>query len=395
MLFSISVIFLLGLAAGWICRKIRFPALIGMLLVGMLIGSYGLNLIDDSILEISAEIRKIALIIILLRAGITLNLKDLKKIGRPAILLCFLPACFEILGMLTVAPLLLDIPVLDAAIMGAVVGAVSPAIIVPRMINLIHEKYGTEKGIPQLILAGASVDDVFVIVMFNIFTGIAQGSQVSAITFVKMPVSILLGIIIGFIAGKLLHRTFQSINSKGIFKIMILLSVSFIFTTIEDQLSGIIPFSALIAVMFMGISVHSKEKNASQQIPAGLNQLWAIAEIFLFVLVGASVDIHCASEYGFKAVLLILIVLLFRTAGVSLCLVRTDLSMKERLFCMIAYLPKATVQAAIGGVPLAMGLECGNLVLTVSVLAILITAPLGAFGIDLSYKKILSREDAS
>ncbi|MDE5753091.1 MAG: cation:proton antiporter [Oscillospiraceae bacterium] len=391
MLFSISIIFLLGLAAGWICQKIRFPALFGMLLAGILIGSYGLDLIDDSILGISAEIRKIALIIILLRAGITLNPEDLKKIGRPAVLLCFLPACFEILGMLLVAPLLLDISALDSAIMGAVISAVSPAIIVPRMIHLIHEKYGTKKGIPQLILAGASVDDVFVIVMFDVFTGIAQGSQVSAITFINIPMSILFGIAVGFMAGKLLHRFFQCINSKGIIKIMILLSVSFIFTAIEDK--GVIPFSALIAVMVMGIS--GKENNASQQISAGLNQLWSVAEIFLFVLVGASVNIHCASEYGFRAVLLIFAVLVFRMAGVLLCLVRTNLSRKERLFCMIAYLPKATVQAAIGGIPLAMGLDCGNMVLTVSVLAILITAPLGAFGIDLSYRKILSREDIS
>lgn len=393
MLFSISIIFLLGLAAGWICQKIRFPALFGMLLAGILIGSYGLDLIDDSILGISAEIRKIALIIILLRAGITLNPEDLKKIGRPAVLLCFLPACFEILGMLLVAPLLLDISTLDSAIMGAVIGAVSPAIIVPRMIHLIHEKYGTKKGIPQLILAGASVDDVFVIVMFDVFTGIAQGSQVSAITFINIPMSILLGIAVGFMAGKLLHRFFQCINSKSVIKIMILLSVSFIFTAIEDKFSGVIPFSALIAVMVMGIS--GKENSASQQISAGLNQLWSVAEIFLFVLVGASVNIQCATEYGFKAVILIFAVLAFRMAGVLLCLVRTNLSRKERLFCMIAYLPKATVQAAIGGIPLAMGLDCGNMVLTVSVLAILITAPLGAFGIDLSYRKILSREDIS
>lgn len=389
MLLSISIILLCGLLAGNLCSKLKLPSLCGMILAGIVIGPDAFDLIGDSILEISGEIRKIALIIILLRAGLTLKLASLKKIGRPAILMCFLPACFEMIGMVLLAPCLLDISVTDAAIVGAVVGAVSPAVIVPRMIKLIEAEIGTEKGIPQLILAGASVDDIFVIVMFGVFTGIAKGSKVSAMTFINVPVSIISGILMGMLVGIILSKFFEKFQMRNTIKILITLSIAFIFSSMEDVLPDDIPFSGLIAVMFMGIILKREKNDIAQRLSEKLNKLWCGAEIFLFVLVGASVSIGSAAEYGLMAVLLIFGVLIFRMLGVLFCLIGTKFNLKERIFCVIAYMPKATVQAAIGGLPLAMGLDCGSAALTVSVLSILITAPLGAFGIDHAYKKLL------
>lgn len=389
MLLSIALILLLGMFMGWLCKKIHLPGLTGMLLTGILLGPYVLNLIDSSLLNISSDLRRIALIIILARAGLSLDLKDLKKVGRPAVLMCFVPACLEMLGMVLLAPALLGISVLDAAIMGAVVAAVSPAVVVPKMLKLMEEGYGVSHSIPQLILAGASVDDVFVIVVFTAFTGLAQGNRVSVKSFLNIPISIILGILGGFLIGWILAKYFEKMHLRDTVKVMIFLCVSFLLVTFEDTFSSIIPFASLIAVMAMGISLQKNRTEVSRRLSVKFNKLWVAAEILLFVLVGATVDIQYAASAGPLCILLILGVLLFRMLGVCLCLLQTSLTWKERLFCMIAYTPKATVQAAIGGVPLAMGLSCGNMVLTVAVVAILMAAPLGAFFIDATYKKLL------
>lgn len=393
MLLSIAYILLLGMFTGWICKKLKLPSLLGMILTGMILGPYVLNLIDNSILNISSELRRIALIIILMRAGLSLDLNDLKKVGRPAIFMCFVPACFEMIGMVILAPQLLGISVIDAAIMGAVVGAVSPAVIVPKMLKLMEEGYGTQKSIPQLILAGASVDDVFVIVMFSAFTGLAQGNSVSIQSFINIPISIILGIIIGGVIGYIMAKFFEKMHMRDTAKVIILLCLSFILVTLEDNFSSVIPFSALISIMGMGIILQRKRERVAIRLSTKFNKLWVASEIILFVLVGATVDISYALSAGLIAVILILGVLVFRMIGVFICLMKTDLNVKERLFCVIGYTPKATVQTAIGGVPLAMGLSCGHIVLTVAVLAILITAPLGAFIIDKSYKKLLTKKE--
>lgn len=392
MLTSLALIFLFGLIFGALFQKLRLPPLLGMLIVGIVLGPYALDWLDDSLLSISADLRQIALIIILTRAGLNLNISDLKKVGRPAVLMCFLPACFEILGMLVLAPPLLHISYLDAAIMGAVVGAVSPAVIVPKMLRLMEEGYGTEKSIPQLILAGASVDDVFVIVLFSSFTGLAKGESLSPWRFAEIPISILLGVLLGAALGLALAFFFQKVHVRDSVKVLLLLSFSFLLVALEDALEGVVPISGLIAVMSLGIALQRKRDIVAKRLSLKFSKLWVAAELLLFVLVGATVDLHYAYAAGLSAVVLIFGVLVFRMAGVWVCLLKTKLLFKERLFCMLAYMPKATVQAAIGSVPLSMGLSCGNIVLTVAVLAILITAPLGAFLIDLTYKKLLSRD---
>ena len=389
MLLSIAMIMLFGMFMGWVCKKIHLPSLFGMILTGMILGPHILNFIDPSLLEISAELRRIALIIILTRAGLSLDLNDLRKVGRPAILMCFLPACFEIAGMLLLAPKLLGVSLLDAAIMGAVVAAVSPAVIVPKMLKLMEEGYGVEHSIPQRILAGASVDDVFVIVLFTAFTGLAQGDRISVRSFINIPVSVVVGIIIGMAVGIILAKYFEKIPIRDTSKVIVLMCSSFILITIEDKWGKILPFASLIAVMAIGIALQKKRARVAKRLSVKFNKLWVGAEVMLFVLVGATVDIKYALSSGVSAVILIFGVLAFRMVGVCLCLIKTRLSRRERLFCMIAYTPKATVQAAIGGVPLAMGLACGEIVLTVAVVAILITAPLGAFFIDLTYKRLL------
>ena len=390
MLMSLSVIMLSGLLLGWICKKIRFPSLFGMIIAGIIIGPYVLNLIDPTILGISSEIRRIALIVILIRAGLKLELSDLKKVGRPAVLMCFVPACFEIIGMVVLAPGLLGISRLDATIMGAVVGAVSPAVVVPRMIRLIDEGYGIDKGIPQMILAGASGDDVFVIVMFTTFTNLAKGGDFSVMRFVNIPVSIAIGITVGMMTGVLVGKWFGKIMMSRIVQVVIILSISLMLNFTEDHVTCL-PFASLIAITCMGIPIRRKDAFLAGELSGTFDKIWTVAEIFLFVLVGASVAIDNALSAGIGVIILIFGVLLFRMAGVWVCIVGTKLNWKERIFCMIAYTPKATVQAAIGGLPLAMGLSCGQIVLTVSVIAILLTAPLGAFGIDLTYRKLLNR----
>lgn len=389
MLFSIALMLLVGMLAGWGCKKLHLPGLLGMIFTGIVLGPFALNLIDGTILSISSELRKIALIIILIRAGLSLDINDLKKVGRPAILMCFVPACFEMTGMIILAPLLLHISYIEAAVMGAVIAAVSPAVIVPKMLKLMDEGYGVNKSVPQMILAGASVDDVFVIVMFSVFTGLAQGNGVSAVSFIRIPVSIILGILIGMAAGTILAIYFKKVHIRDTVKVIIFLCISFLLVTAEDRFSDIIPFASLIAVMCIGIALQRNRKEAAVRLSVKFNKLWVCAEVILFVLVGATVNISYAISAGISAVILIFGVLLFRMAGVFVCMIKTKLNMRERLFCVISYMPKATVQAAIGGVPLSMGLACGNIVLTVAVLAIIITAPLGAFLIDLTYKRFL------
>ena len=392
MLTSLSLVFLLGMLLSRAFQKIRLPGLLGMLVTGMILGPYALNMLDGSILGISADLRQIALIIILTRAGLSLDIQDLKKVGRPAVLMCFVPACFEIMGMILLAPRLLGISVLDAAIMGAVVGAVSPAVIVPKMLNLMEKGYGVKKSIPQLILAGASVDDVFVIVLFTAFTGLAQGGTFSPASILSIPVSIGTGIAAGGLAGILLALFFQKVHIRDSAKVVILLSISFLMIELENRLKGYVPFSGLLAVMSIGIALQKKRYEAAARLSVKYSKLWVAAEVLLFVLVGATVDISYAMKAGAAAVILIFGVLIFRMAGVFFCLLGTDINRKERLFCMIAYMPKATVQAAIGGVPLAMGLGCCKIVLTVAVLAILITAPLGALGVEQTYKRLLKAD---
>ena len=391
MLLSISLILILGMFMGWICQKIKLPSLLGMLITGIVLGPYVLNLLDDSILGISAELRKIALIIILTRAGLGLDLSGLKKIGRPAVLMCFVPASFELLGMILLAPKLMGLSVLESAVMGAVLAAVSPAVVVPRMVKLMDEGYGVNEGIPQLILAGASVDDVYVIVLFSTFVGMMQGEGASILKFVNIPISIFLGIAIGLLIGVLLAYFFKKMHIRDTSKVLIILSISFLLVVMEDKLSTPITFSALIAIMFIGIGLQKKRETVAKRLSVKYGKLWVAAEVFLFVLVGATVNIGYLGKVGVKALIVIIGALVFRMFGVFVCLLGTSLKRKERLFTMLAYTPKATVQAAIGGIPLALGFTCGDLVLTVAVLAIVLTAPLGAFAIDLSYKKLLNR----
>lgn len=391
MLLSIALILMVGMALGWICQKCKLPSLLGMLVTGILLGPYVFDFIDASIQSISSEIRKIALIIILTRAGLSFDVSRLKKIGRPAVMMCFVPASFELIGMILLAPKLLGLSIIEAAIMGTVLAVVSPAVVVPRMVKLMDEDYGTNKGIPQLILAGVSVDDVYVIVLFTTFTSVIQGNGVSIIRFVNIPISIVLGILIGLISGWMLSKYFEKVHIRDTIKILFILSWSFILVAIEDALNTPITFSALIAIMFIGVTLQKYRGEVSIRLSVKYNKLWVAAEVFLFVLVGATVNINYLGNVGIKSLVVIVGALVFRMLGVFVCLLGTSLNFKERVFSMIAYTPKATVQAAIGGIPLSLGLGCGDIVLTVAVLAIIFTAPLGAFAIDLSYKKLLER----
>ena len=396
MLTSLSLIFLVGLSMAFICRKIKLPRIIGMLITGIALGPFVLDLLDPQILGISSELRQTALIIILIKAGLSLNISDLKKVGRPAVLMSFLPALFEIGAFVLLTPRLLHITVLDSAIMGAVLGAVSPAVVVPRMVQLMDENCGTDKQIPQLILAGASLDDVFVIVLFSTFINMAQGGSAKIMDFVNIPISIILGILLGAAFGFVLAFLFELAHKRGnsmrqSIKTIILLGAAFLLMAIETWLEGTVSISGLLAVMSMACVIQLRcRKEVSDDLSAKYGRLWLAAEVILFVLVGAAVDIRYTLQAGAMAVLVIFIALIFRSVGVLVCLIGTKLNRKEKLYCIIAYLPKATVQAAIGSVPLSLGLPCGNIVLSVAVLSILITAPLGAILMDLTYKKLLN-----
>ena len=398
MLASLSLIFLVGLAMGAICQKLKMPRIIGMLVTGIVLGPYVLDFLDPSILSISSELRKLALIIILLKAGLSLDLKDLKKAGRPAILMSFVPATCEIAGYILFAPLLLGINGIEAAVMGAVLGAVSPAVVIPRMVMLMEEKYGTKKAIPQMIMAGASCDDIFVIVLFTTFLSMAQGGSADIVDFVNIPVSIVLGILLGAVTGYGLYLFFETSYAhkhcvRNSTKVIIVLGFSMLLVSVEGWLERKVSVSGLLAVVSMACVIKIKSTAfVSKRLSEKFGKLWIAAEVVLFVLVGAAVDIRYTLSAGIAAVFMIFIALIFRTAGVLICTIKTKLNMKERIFCVIAYLPKATVQAAIGSVPLAAGLACGKIILSVAVLAIIITAPLGALGIDNTYKKLLEKE---
>ena len=391
MLTSIAVILLLGLLAGWLFSKIKLPSLLGMILVGILISPYCLNMVDESILAISGDLRQIALVIILTRAGLSLNLTDLKKVGRPAVLMCFVPATIEMIGTVILAPILLDVSILEAAIIGSVIAAVSPAVVVPRMIKLIEDGYGKNKSIPQLILAGASVDDVYVIVVFTAFTTLASTGEISAASFLKIPISILLGIALGVFVGILLVWFFKKYHMRDSVKVLIILSISFLLLELQNRLDGIVSVSGLLAIMSMGITLNQKYNILAKRLSVKYNKLWLGAEVFLFVLVGIAVNMKYAVSAGIVVIVLVVCALVFRMIGVAISLVKTELNKKERLFCAVAYTPKATVQAAIGTIPLSMGLACGDMVLTVAVISILLTAPFGAICVDNLYKKLLSK----
>ena len=398
MLTSLSLIFLLGLAAAAVCKKLHLPRMIGMLLVGVVLGPFVLKLLDPTILSVSADLRQMALIIILIKAGLTLRMGDLRKVGRPALLMSFLPAAAEIAAVVLFAPPLLGVSRMEAALIGAVLGAVSPAVVVPKMVQLIEEKRGTDKSIPQLILAAASLDDVFVIVLFTTFVGMVQGGGADLLAFADIPVSIVLGIALGALTGWLLGWFFAAVFAHGggirnSVKVIVVLGVAFGLMAVETLLSGFVSVSGLLAVMSMACVLQMKSAAAvSGRLSEKFGKLWIAAEVLLFVLVGAAVDIRYTLGAGPRAAVLILIGLVFRSAGVLLCMIGTPLTWKERLFCVIAYLPKATVQAAIGGVPLSLGLACGNTVLSVAVLSIVLTAPLGAFGMDLTCRRLLHKE---
>ena len=391
MLTSIALILIFGLFFGFLFNKMKLPGLLGMILVGILLGPSALNLIDKSILNIAGDLRQIALVIILTRAGLSLNVSELKKIGRPAVLMCFVPACVEMLGTIIFAPLIFGVSFLEAAIIGSVLAAVSPAVVVPRMIKIIEEGYGKDKSIPQLILAGASVDDIFVIVMFTVLTAFASTGELKVINFLQIPFSIIIGILLGVCVGAILVLFFKKIHIRDSVKVLIILSVSFLLLEVQSLLEGIIPVSALIAIMSMGITINQKYNLLSVRLSVKYNKLWLGAEVFLFVLVGVAVDLKYAFALGIAAVLIVVFAMVFRVFGVFISLIKTDLNKKERLFCMLSYTPKATVQAAIGTIPLAMGLPCGSVVLTISVVSILITAPFGAICIDKLYRRLLTK----
>lgn len=399
MLTSLSFVFLLGLAMAALCQKFKIPRIIGMLVTGILLGPCVLNWLSESILGISSELRQMALIIILLKAGLSLNLADLKKVGRPALMMSCVPASFEILAFVIFAPAILHISRVEAAVMGAVLGAVSPAVVIPRMVQLMETKYGTDQRIPQMIMAGASCDDIFVIVLFSTFTNMAQGGSAHVADFINIPVSILLGIALGAVAGYGLSLFFETAYAKEHYvrnsmKVILILGMSFFLMSVETWLKGKVSVSGLLAVVSMAAVIRIKcIPKVSKRLSEKFGKLWIAAEVILFVRVGAAVDIRYTMQAGIAAVLMIFVGLMFRAVGVSLCMLGTKLNKKERLFCVIAYLPKATVQAAIGSVPLAMGLPCGQIVLSVAVLAILITAPLGAAGMDLTYDKLLVRSE--
>ncbi len=391
MLLSIALIILIGFTLGGLFKKLHIPGLLGMLIAGILLGPHVLNLISPNILDISDDLREIALIVILVRAGLTLDIKDLKKVGRPAILMCFVPATFEIVGAIVLGPPLLGISIPEAAVIGAMLAAVSPAVIVPKMITLMEEGYGRKNSVPQLVMAGASADDIYAIVLFTAFIGITKGGTFHPTTLLAVPVSILLGVAAGILVGLLLAFVFKSIHMRDTVKVLLILGAAIMMVGIEPIITETVPFSGLLAAMALGGTIHKSREKVARRITGKFSKIWVAAELILFVLLGAAVDIRYVLKAGIPAVLLILGAFLVRTLGTWVSLIRSGLNRKEKLFCVIAYLPKATVQAAVGAIPLSLGLSSGNITLSIAVLAILITAPLGAIGIDGTYRRLLDR----
>lgn len=397
MILSLGLILIIGMVFAKIFDRLRLPRIIGMLLTGIILGPQVLNLLDSNILAISSDLRTIALIVILLKAGFSLDIKDLKKVGRSAVLLSFLPASFEILAYGIFVPKLLGLNIINAILMGSVMAAVSPAIVVPRMVKLIDEGYGRDESIPQMILAGASCDDVFVLVLFSSFLSMSKGSAFSYKSLIKVPVSIILGIALGFFIGYLLFLFFERKYKNGTYirnstKVIIILALAFLLVSLEGLLKEIIPISGLLAVIAMASSYKIKaDEKVIERLSEKFAKLWIFAEILLFVLVGAEVDIKYMTGIGTVGILLIFLGLLIRSLGVFLSVSGSKLNKNEKIFTIFAYTPKATVQAAIGSVALANGLESGMAILSVAVLGIIITAPFGAILIDNSYKKLLKK----
>jgi NhaP-type Na+/H+ or K+/H+ antiporter len=393
MIFSIGLILILGFIIGWLLSKIKIPGLVGMIIVGLLIGPYCLGLIDEKILSISTELRQVALVIILTRSGLNLDIDSLKKIGRPAILMSFIPATLEIIGTTLISQLLLEITIFESILLGTVLAAVSPAVVSPRMIKLIEERFGEKHQVPKLILAGSSVDDIYVIVLFYTFLGLVGNNTFDFVSITMIPVTIILGVLLGIIVGLILSYILKKTNFKTAINILIIISSSFLMIGLENMLKDYISISSLLGIMVTGIVLLFRNKEKAKQLSDGYNNLWIFFEIILFVLVGATVDFSYAINNGLIAILILMIGLLFRTLGVLLCLIKTKLTFKERLFTILAYIPKATVQASIGGIALSLGLSCGSIILTVSVISILITAPIGAILIDNLSSKLLDRTD--
>ena len=388
MLLSVGLIILVGLFFGWGVSKVKLPRIIGMLFAGILLGPYFLNILDVSVANISGDLRRIALIIIIAKAGLSLDISDLKRIGRPAVMLCFVPATLELLAFVLFAPAIMGVTVLQAAILGAVMGAVSPAVTVPRLTKMIDEGIGVKKGIPQMLIAGASADDIYVIVLFTTLVGLEAGGNMSAISLLRIPEEILLGTMAGGALGLILSVYFKKIHIRDSLKITIIMAFSMILYWIE----GIAPVSGLLAVMTMGITLNMRLPAVAKRLSAKFSRLWVAAEIFLFVLVGATLNIGYVAKAGIGMIIMLFIGLLFREIGTLISVSGTGLNRKEILFCLISQLPKATVQAAIGGVPLAMGLSCGNTVLTMAVVSIVITAPLGAIGMDATMYRFIEND---
>lgn len=397
MILSLGLILVLGMVFAKIFDKLKLPRIIGMLITGIILGPQVLNLLDVNVLKISSDLRTIALIVILIKAGLSLDIKDLKKVGPEAILLSFLPASFEILAYGFFVPRLLDLDLINALLMGAVMAAVSPAIVVPRMVKLIDEGYGKDESIPQMILAGASCDDVFVLVLFSTFLAMAKGEGFSYRSLIKVPISIVLGISLGVVIGFLLYIFFEKRYKNGSYirnssKVIIILAIAFLLVSLEGLVKNIIPISGLLAVIAMASSYKIKaEERVVDRLSEKFAKLWIFAEILLFVLVGAEVDIKYMTGIGFVGVLIIFLGLLIRSIGVLISISGSKLDKKEKTFTILAYTPKATVQAAIGSVALSNGLDSGMSILSIAVLGIIITAPLGAILIDKNYKKLLSR----
>ena len=394
MLVSVSLVIFIGLLLGSLAKKLNMPSLIGLLFTGILLGPSVLNVLSDHFLALSSELRTVALIVILTRAGLSLDLADLKKVGRPAILMCFVPAVFEIMATVLLAPMLLAISVSEAFLLGSVIAAVSPAVIVPRMIHLMKEGYGKNKSIPQIILAGASVDDVFVLVLFTAFLGMNDGGTFSAIDLTRIPIAIFSGAFVGLAVGYGLVLFFNQFHIRDSIKVLVMLATAFLLMSLETAFDSAFPFSGMLSVMGVSLMIFRKKRSLAERLSLKFNKIWILAEIFLFVFVGASVDFSYALSAGIAPLVLLILVSLIRMIGVLVSLFKTSLSRKEKLFCMISYLPKATVQAAIGSIPFSMGLASGEMILTVAVLSILVTAPVGAWLIDRFYPVLLEKTPA-
>lgn len=391
---SLALIILFGMLADHLFRKLRIPGLIGMLIVGIVMGPYVLDVLDPALLEVSADFRMLALIVILLRAGLETRKDTLNRVGKTALIMSTVPAIFEGFVIALIAPSLLGLTYLEGAILGAIIAAVSPAVVVPFMIKFIDQKLGTNKGIPTMILAASSVDDVFVIVVFSMLLGIYTGAGGSIfLKALELPVSILLGIGIGTATGFALYRLFKRYKPRATKTSMIVVGTAVLLTWIEEGLRPYLPLSALLGVMTVGFILLEKSEPMAHQISKKLSKVWVLAEILLFALVGAQVNIHVAWDAGLAGAALIGIGLLARSAGTYLSVMGADFNLKERLFCVVSYIPKATVQAAIGAIPLSAGVAGGETILAVAVLSILLTAPLGALGIDILGKRFLSSAD--